>query len=197
MLAFQAATGLKQDGIIGQGEVVFLAGAVRITDQLATPGSAVGPGSAILGISLSPKVVRVDLPANKQGLLAAGNAVTVQLPDFTTVLATVLSVSKTANPSQFGPATFDVVVELHDPASAAGLDEAPVDVIVVSDSVEDVMAVPVSALVALLEGGFAVESDSGGGLTQLVPVEVEFSGENGMIEITSAALQSGDRVVVP
>ncbi len=197
VLAFQAAAGLEQDGIVHQGEVVFLPGAVRVTDQLATSGSGAGPGSAVLGISLSPKLVRIDLPADKQGSLAAGNAVTVVLPDFTEVPATVLSVSKTANQAQFGPATFDVVIELDDSAPATGLDEAPVDVIAVSDSVEDVMAVPVSALLALLEGGYAVETDAGGGLTRLVPVEVAFFGENGMIQIASAVLQPGDRVVVP
>jgi peptidoglycan hydrolase-like protein with peptidoglycan-binding domain len=197
VLAFQTAVGLEPDGIVHQGEIVFLPGSVRVTDQLATSGSGVGPGSTVLGISLSPKVVRIDLPANKQGSLAAGNTVIVELPDFTEVPATVLSVSETAKSSQFGGATFDVVVELDDAGPAAGLDEAPVDVIAVSDSVENVMAIPVSALVALLEGGFAVELDTGGGATQFVAVEVGFFGENGMIEITSATLQTGDRVVVP
>ena len=80
---------------------------------------------------------------------------------------------------------------------AAGLDEAPVDVIVVSDSVDDVMAIPVSALVALLEGGYAVEKDTGGGDIQLVAVEVGFFGSNNMIAVISDQLQPGDRVVVP
>jgi multidrug efflux pump subunit AcrA (membrane-fusion protein) len=80
---------------------------------------------------------------------------------------------------------------------AAGLDEAPVDVIVVSDSIQDVMAIPVSALVALLEGGYAVEVDAGGGRLELVAVEVGFFGSDNMIAITSAGLEPGDRVVVP
>jgi len=192
VLAFQAATGLEHDGIIDLGEVTFLPGKVRITNQLAIKGSMVGAGSAVLGVSLSDKVVRVDLPANKQGSLAVGDAVTV-----TEVPATVVFVSQTATPSANGPATFEVLVEFDDPTVAAGLDEAPVDVIVVSDSVEDVMAIPVSALVALLEGGYAVEFDAGGGLIQLVAVEVGFFSTNNMIEITSAALQPGDKVVVP
>jgi peptidoglycan hydrolase-like protein with peptidoglycan-binding domain len=197
VLAFQAATGLEQDGILDLGEVVFLPGAVRITNPLATKGSTIGAGSAVLAISLSEKVVRVDLPADKQGALAAGDAVTVEMPDYTLVPATVLFVSQTATPQPNGPATFEVLVELDNPSVAAGLDEAPVDVIVVSDSVEGVMAIPVSALVALLEGGYAVELDAGGGRTQLVAVEVGFFGENNMIEITSGALEPGDRVVVP
>jgi peptidoglycan hydrolase-like protein with peptidoglycan-binding domain len=197
LLDFQIATGLEADGIVDLGEVVSLPGAVRITGQLVANGSSVGPGSAVLGISLSTKVVRVDLPANQQGLMAAGDAVLVEMPDFAEVPATVVSVSQIATQAEFGQATFDVLIELDDPTAVGGLDEAPVDVIVVSDSVEDVMAVPVSALVALLEGGYAVEKDVGGGRTQLVGVDVGFFGANGMIEITSSALQAGDRVVVP
>ena len=94
-------------------------------------------------------------------------------------------------------AWFEVRIELDDPSIVSGLDEAPVDVIVVSDSVEDVMAIPVSSLVALHEGGYAVEMDIGNGQVQLVPVEVGFFGSNNLLEITTGALQSGDRVVVP
>jgi peptidoglycan hydrolase-like protein with peptidoglycan-binding domain len=196
LLAFQEATGLEQDGIVDLGEVIFLPGAVRVTTQLATKGSWVSAGTALLGVSLSDKVVRVDLPADEQGLLAVGDAVTVEMPDLTEVPAIVVFVSQTATPSANGPATFEVRIELNDPTVAAGLDEAPVDVIVVSDSVQDVMAIPVSALVALLEGGYAVEVDTGGGRIQLVAVEVGFFGSNNMIAITSTELEPGDRVVV-
>jgi len=197
--ALQAATGLEQDGIIDLGEIVFLPGAVRITNPLATKGSTIGAGYAVLGISLSEKVVRVDLPANRQGVLAVGDAVAVEMPNDTLVPATVVFVSQTATPgaNQWDPATFEVQIELDDPSVAADLDEAPVDVIVVSDSVEDVMAIPVSALVALLEGGYAVEVETGGGQTQLVAVEVGFFGSNNMVQITSAEVQPGDQVVVP
>jgi peptidoglycan hydrolase-like protein with peptidoglycan-binding domain len=199
VLSFQAATGLEQDSIIDLGEVIFLPGGVRVTSQLAIKGSGVGPGQAILGISLAEKTVRVSLPADEQGLLAVGDAVTVELPDQSEVPATVAFVSQTATPAAnpWDPATFEVLIELDDPTVAAGLDEAPVDVIVVSDSVENVMAIPVSALLALLEGGYAVELDAGGGKTQLVAVEVGFFGSDNMVQVTSSELQPGDRVVVP
>jgi peptidoglycan hydrolase-like protein with peptidoglycan-binding domain len=197
--AFQEAAGLEQDGVVDLGEVIYLPGAVRVTSQLATKGSWVSVGTALLGVSLSDKVVRVDLPADEQELLAVGDAVTIEMPDQTEVPATVVFVSQTATPAanEWDPATFEVRIELDDPAVAEGLDEAPVDVIVVSDSIQDVMAIPVSALVALLEGGYAVEVDAGGGHIQLVAVEVGFFGSNNMIEITSAQLEPGDRVVVP
>lgn len=199
VLAFQAASGLETDGIINLGEVIFLPGEVRITNQLATKGSSIGQGSAVLGISLAEKVVYINLPADNQRALAVGDAVSVEMPDYTEVPAAVVFVSQTATLAEndWDPATFEVRIELDDPMFAEGLDEAPVDVIVVSDSVEDVMAIPVAALVALLEGGYAVEVDTGDGIIQLIAVEVGFFSTDNMIEIISGALEPGDQVVVP
>ena len=199
IIEFQNAGALEVDGIIDLGEVVFLPGAARVTDQLTTEGNVIGAGSNVLDISFSPKVVRMDLPSDEQGLLVVGSEVVVELPDQSKVPASVISVSNTAEAPINGPglATFDVVIELSDSQLALGLDEAPVEVIVVSDSVVDVMAIPVSALVALLEGGYAVELDTGSGTRKYVGVETGFFGEDGMIEIVSSELEPGDRVVIP
>lgn len=198
VLEFQAAVGLEQDGIINLGEIVFLPDSVLITNQIATLGSSVGQGSPILGISLSEKVIRIDLPADEQGLLTVGDAVIIELPDNTEVAATVASISETAEESPYtGQVFFETVINLDNPSDADGLDEAPVDVIVVSDSVKNVIAVPVSALVALLEGGYAVEIDDGNGNTQYIGVEIGFFGSNNMIQINSDQIQPGDMVLVP
>ena len=199
IIEFQNAGAHEVDGIIDLGEVVFLPGAARVTDQLTTEGNLIGAGSNVLDISFSPKVVRMDLPSDEQGLLVVGSEVVVELPDQSKVPASVISVSNTAEAPINGPglATFDVVIELTDSQLALGLDEAPVEVIVVSDSVVDVMAIPVSALVALLEGGYAVELDTGSGTRKYVGVETGFFGEDGMIEIVSPELEPGDRVVIP
>ena len=74
--------------------------------------------------------------------------------------------------------------------------EAPVDVEIVTDRAEDVLAVPVAALVALAEGGYAVEVDTGGGTVRLVSIETGFYAD-GLVEVTSSGLEPGDRVVVP
>jgi len=197
VLAFQDATGLEQDGIINLGDVVFLPGSARVTDALRTVGNSVSVGSEVLLASLSDKVVQMPLPANFQDMVAVGDPVIVELPDGSEVPGTVTYRSKTATPGQNGSATFEVRITLDDPTLAQNLDWAPVDVHVVAHSVEGVMAVPVSALVALLEGGYAVEIDAGHGQTEYVGVEVGFFGSNNMIQISSAELQPGDMVVVP
>ena len=55
-----------------------------------------------------------------------------------------------------------MTVRLIQPAAAGHLDQAPVSVNIVSAQARDVLAVPVSALVALAGGGYAVEVVQGG-----------------------------------
>jgi hypothetical protein len=92
--------------------------------------------------------------------------------------------------------TFQTLVELDDVSVAAGLDQAPVSVEVVTDSRSGVMAVPVTALLALSEGGYAVEVENADGTTHLVAVDPGLYASN-LVEVTSSALQVGDQVVVP
>jgi len=150
---------------------------------------------------LSNRIVRVFLSLDDEGLLAVGDPVTVELPDLSEIPGTVVFVPQIPTPSNYSPPSFEVLVEIDDPTAAAGLaelpDETSVDVIFISDAVDDVMAIPVSALVALLEGGYAVEVDTAIGGPRLVAVEIGFFGSNNMIAVTSDALQPGDQVVVP
>jgi hypothetical protein len=157
-------------------------------------------------IGAGNRIARVFLPLNDEGMLAVGDPVSVELPDFSTVPGTVVFVPQTPTASASGAASFEVLVEIDetgtmDEATAATLanlpDETSVDVIFVSDGVTDVMAVPVTALVALLEGGYAVEKKTALGQTRLVAVDVGFFGSDNMIAVTSDVLQPGDQVVVP
>jgi peptidoglycan hydrolase-like protein with peptidoglycan-binding domain len=196
VLAWQADVGADVDGIVDLGEVYFSATALRVNDQIAAVGATVGNGSPVLGITAADIVVKVDLPADDQDLVEVGDSVVVVLPDNSEVAATVDSVETVATFDQQGNAVFDVVISLNDPAAAAGLDEAPVDVDVISDSVSNVLAVPVSALVALSEGGYAVEVQQTDGSTELMAVEPGFYAD-GLVEVTETRLIAGMLVVVP
>jgi multidrug efflux pump subunit AcrA (membrane-fusion protein) len=110
--------------------------------------------------------------------------------------ASVTSVGTIAIRSQEFGTYFEVEVTLNRQGAATGLDEAPVDVDIVEDRAEDVLAVPVAALLALAEGGYAVEIDTGSGKTRLVRVETGMYA-GGSVEITSSELEGGMLVVVP
>jgi hypothetical protein len=73
-------------------------------------------------------------------------------------------------------------------------DRSPVTVLVEIEAAAGVLAVPVEALLALAEGGYAVER-AAGATTELVAVELGVFAD-GMVEITGD-LEPGDQVVVP
>jgi peptidoglycan hydrolase-like protein with peptidoglycan-binding domain len=195
VLAWQAATGFEDDGVVDLGQVVFLSSTVRVNEVLTSVGSSVNSGTPVLGISSADQFVTFDLPAADQGLVVVGQDVIIEMPDGSDAGGKVVEIDSVATGGQ-GSATFGVKIVLDDPSVAVGLDEAPVDVEVISDSVSDVMAVPVSALVALSEGGYAVEVDAGGGTTRLVAVDPGFYAD-GLVAVESDGLAIGDMVVVP
>ena len=195
VLAWQESLGAEPDGEVLRGDVVFMTGSARTLEQLATVGSSVNPGANVLAISSADKLVTMDLPAADQGLLFAGVTVTVGLPDGTEVEATVTEVASIATGNNQN-ATFAVTIALDDPSVAAGLDEAPVKIHVITDDALGVKAVPVTALLVLAEGGYAVQVDDGAGGIRLVGVEPGFFAD-GLVEVTAGGLVFGDRVVVP
>ena len=192
--AFEEAYGLTVDGRLTAGEIMFVDSAVRVAKRLTSLGSTINAGMPVLAVTGERTLVTMNLPAADQGTIAEGMAVSVELPDGTEVPATVVTVARIAT-LDANETVFEVEIELDDPGAAAGLDEAPVDVSVVTDSVEGVLAVPVAALLALAEGGYAVEIDAGGGATRLVAVEPGFFAD-GLVEIRGE-IEPGDRVVVP
>lgn len=196
VLEWQAATGMEVDGVVNLGEVVFRSGPVRVATQATPPGSPVNAGGPVLGVTSSEIVVTADLPAEDQGILAVGDAVAVELPDGTEVPGTVTEVATVATRDATGNTVFEVTIALDDPAAAGDLDEAPVEVSVVTDSVTDVVAVPVTALLALREGGYAVEVQNPDGTTSLVGVEPGFFAD-GLVELVNPSIQPGEMVVVP
>ena len=89
--------------------------------------------------------------------------------------------------------TVRVVVALAEAANAA-FDSSPVEVLVTAERAEGVLSVPVDALLAVAEGGYAVERVRSGH-TQLVGVEPGAFAD-GYVQVTGD-LTEGDEVVVP
>jgi hypothetical protein len=194
---WEKATGQKRDGAIALGDVIILPTALRVRETTAQLGSQVGPGTPILSATSATKIVTVELATTDRDRLAAGSAVSITLPDDTVIAGTVRSIGRVATvPDQGKSATVPVTIDLDDPAAAPDLDRAPVTVHVTTESHPGVLAVPVDALVALLEGGYAVEVVEAGGARRYVAVEIGLFDAN-RVEISGAGLQAGDRVVVP
>lgn len=199
----QKATGQKSDGVVELGEAVFLPGPIRVTERPVDLGSPVGPGSAVLTGTGDERLVTLDLAADRTNVVREGDAVTVELPDGSTANAKVARIGSVASAAtdQFGqPGTPTVKVDItfDDPVVADAFTYAPVDVHAVRSRRDDVLAVPVNALLALLEGGYAVEVMAADGSSHLVGVETGIF-QDGWVEVTPAGggLAVGDLVAVP
>jgi len=196
LIAWQKSIAAPVDGVLNIGEVMVTEDPIRIAQSHISVGSIVKQGTQIFTPSTSTSVVSVRLPAEDQELLVLGDPVNVIMPNGDDEPATVTSVGTVAIRSQELGTYFEVEITLENQGAATGLDEAPVDVEAINDRAENVLAVPVTALLALAEGGYAVEVDAGNGTTKLVGVEVGMYAD-GSVEIISDQIDAGTRVVVP
>ncbi|HSA52557.1 MAG TPA: peptidoglycan-binding domain-containing protein [Yinghuangia sp.] len=170
--AWQKALGIPETGTIGPGDAVVAPEARRVDSVTATLGRAAsGP---VLDWTGTARGVSVALEVQYEDLVDTGTKATVELPDGTTVDAEVTRVGSvaTAAPSVGGGAdgqgpqaasqdsegaTLPVELAVSDQGKLGRYQAAPVEVTFVAETREGVLAVPVNALVALREGGYAVE----------------------------------------
>lgn len=192
--AWQAASGLPATGAIEPGWIVVAPGPVRIANHIATVGERLGGGSgdsrAVLTYSGTQKQVAVALDIADQGLAVVGREVGVTLPDDREVEGVIATVGATVTEGKI-----EVAVDLPDQSAVATYDAAPVDVEFVSDRREDVLSVPVMALLARPEGGFGVEIVEGA-KNRIVPVRTGLFG-SGRVEISGDEIAEGFLVGVP
>ena len=193
---WQKSINRTRDGTLDASDIAFLPGPIRVAGHAATLGSHVGPGAPVLDASSASRVVTLDLSASRQDLATPGQAVSVELPDGTLVGGTIREVGRVATVDQnSGAATVPVTIDLDPAATLPELDAAPVTVHAVVTRHDDVLAVPVSALVALLESGYAVEVVDDDGARRYVAVETDLF-DDGWVEIRGDGLAAGMAVVV-
>jgi Putative peptidoglycan binding domain len=203
--AIQRAHGLPATGSFSLGSVVFEPGAARVTSVTPAVGQSVQPGP-MLTLSSTRHSVSLQLNAAEQSQVKVGNRVVITLPDNTTtpgVVDFVGNVATTsANSNANGNSAADtpalpVAIRLLHPADAGTLDQAPVNVLVTTASVRNALVVPVSALVALAGGGYALEVVDAG-VHQLVAVTPGlFDDAEGLVQVKGRDVRAGQRVVVP
>jgi peptidoglycan hydrolase-like protein with peptidoglycan-binding domain len=185
---------LVQTGVIDPAAMVIAPGTLRVAAVIAHLGDqAGGPLLAYVGTT---RVVTIALEVALQNLVRPGLSATITLPDGNTVVGTLTTVGAVANPgADHQPATIDVTVAIADQSKLGALDQAPVVVSLVSARLENVLAVPVAALVVLPEGGYGVQVMTGS-TTHYVAVKLGMFA-NGQVQITADGIAEGTLVVVP
>ena len=185
-------------GSLSLGQVAFEPAALRVA---TVTGSLGGPASGpVLAATSDRHVVTIPLDASQQSEVRVGDTVSITLPGGTTTPGVVSSVGTVATTSGSGGSpttTIPVQVKLTDPQAAGTLDQAPVTVYITTATARDVLAVPVTALLAQSPGGYVVEVVGPGSTRRYVPVTAGpvFDDNSGMVQV-SGALTPGQRVVV-
>ncbi len=205
---WQASLGLPQTGSVELGEVVFTPGEVRIAGHTARVGDTIGRDAAVLSYTGITKLVTVELKVVDRRLAVKGGTATVVVPGMPAVKGTISEVStdiraqgtpeaSTAPAGTVSAATearIEVTVTIADQSALSSVDASPVDVEFVSDERQDVLAVPVTALLALPQGGYGVEVVDGP-TTRIVPVTTGMFAA-GLVEVTGDGIAEGMTVGV-
>jgi peptidoglycan hydrolase-like protein with peptidoglycan-binding domain len=181
---WQKDNGMPQTGQVAAGQIVVVAGEIRIASGSAEIGDKVGPGKPVLSYTSTSRTVTVALDVAKQQLVKKGVPAKVSLPDGSTVDGVVAAVGTVATKTDKST-TIDVTISVQNQKSLGSLDAAPVNVTLVSGKHPDVLAVPVAALVALPDGKYAVQVVTGDAVSY-VPVKVGVFAQ-GKVEVSGVA----------
>ena len=170
VLRWQVAVGVPYvdasatDATVPAGSFVIVPGGLEVGTAAVADGTPILSDTVVLDLTKAARVVSTTAPLGDD-TFAVGATMEVEYPDGTTTTGTVTEVGTTATNASGTPGatpTVPITIEVASiPDSAASFVEIPVTLRVVSTSVPNAIVVPVSALVALKEGGYAVQVVSG------------------------------------
>ncbi|WP_283135256.1 peptidoglycan-binding domain-containing protein [Rhizohabitans arisaemae] len=191
---WQEDMGVPVTGKVEPRDAVVRPGPIRVAELKTTLGAAAG--GPVLTHTGTTREVTVALDVADQHLVKKGQKATVELPDGSTVQGKVKSIGKVASQTtaqEETTTTVDMVVSVPDNAKLKSFDTTPVEVVIVAEQRKNVLAVPVTALVALAEGGFGVQVLQGSALSYAAVETGMFA--DGKVEVTG--VPEGTTVVVP
>jgi len=214
----QSDLGLNPTGALPLGDVVFLLGksVVQYDANFPSIGTEVSSNSVVLSLlpieqesSLSNKSgvvpsfvslqkVSTSIPVVNKDLIEVDSQVKIELPNEIEVYGSVSDIGKTAiipEGNQASDPYLEVSITINDDQSFPEWTGAEVIVYVTREIASAVMAVPVTSLVSVLDGGYGLEVVTNNA-TQLVPVEVGMH-SGGWVEVSSEYIKEGTQVMNP
>ncbi|MEW2493451.1 hypothetical protein AB0942_07850 [Streptomyces nodosus] len=193
---WQRDTGRKATGTLDPDRTVVLPGPSRVDAVKAQLGDPAAED--VLSLTAQTKSVTVKVDAGSADSLHKGDKIGIVLPDTRTVPGRIVSVGTTVqggNDSDAGDGidatpTLQVTVRPLHSADVAKLDAASVQVVFTTRTRKNVLVVPVGALLALSEGGYALQRPGG----KLVGIRTGLFAK-GLVEVSGAGVEEGDVVV--
>jgi peptidoglycan hydrolase-like protein with peptidoglycan-binding domain len=202
--AWQADTGAEQSGTVASRDVVFVPEGGRLDALHVSVGDIVRRGAPVLDITSTDRVVNIEADLEDRDRLDVETKVTVVLPGGQkiagSVSATRVVKGASGEPGEGagGGASDSEAIVQAEIALARAPDElvgTPVEVVVAIDERADVLLVPISALLALAEGGYGLEVVRDDGTTNIVRVDTGLFAD-GKVEVRGAGIAKGTVVGV-
>ncbi len=188
--------------VVPAGSFVVVPAGLSTGAALLTDGTTPAGDAIVLGLTTSAREVTTTAPIG-DATFALGATIDVEFPDGTVSPGTVIDVGNVAVNNQNVPGatpTVEITIRVDQiPSDVDAFVQIPVTLRVVSESAAGAFVVPVSALVALAEGGYALEVVDGDGQdapTHLIAVELGLF-TDGFVSVTGADVAAGLTVVVP
>ncbi|QES43007.1 peptidoglycan-binding protein [Streptomyces venezuelae] len=189
-------------GRVGKGDVVFQPDRVKVVSADAALADPVGPDGPVLTVASTQPVIRAELDESDASLAARGTEVEVTLPSGRKEPGRVTgTVRPEEQDGEGGGGSGDgitVEITLDGGRSAAAGEDAKATATVrfVSESRENVLTVPVEAVVALrgAHGGYGLQTVSGG-TSRMVRVKTGMTAD-GRIEVSGPGIAEGTKVGV-
>jgi len=200
---WQEDLGLSETGAVEKGRVVYAAGPLRVDTLELAVGASVKAGDAVLAYTGTARVVVVELEAAQQRLAVKNAAVSLELPNGKTIAGKIAkshtvvetTTGEGANVEDTSETKIQVTVSIQDKKAVAGLDQASLEVGFTASQRENVLTVPVAALLALAEGGYGVQVVDGT-TTRMVAVKTGMFAR-GRVEVSGNGLAVGQTVRMP
>ncbi|MER5431655.1 peptidoglycan-binding domain-containing protein [Streptomyces sp. NPDC002588] len=223
---WQHNLGLPRTGSVGVDQVVYGPGRVRVAQHSVRLGASAD--AQVLNCTSTTKVVTADVQTAEAGWAVKGTKVQVKLASGASVAGTVAAVGagETGGSGDSGESsggtsggqgsdgesgsgsgsgsqndTVKVTIAVTRQKALRGTDPGTVDIRYTAERRENVLAVPVVALLALAEGGYGLEvvenSRAGTGpRTRIVPVRTGLFAE-GLVEVSGPGISAGATVGMP
>ena len=183
---WQAARGLTVTGSIPLGQVVFLPTAILVGAANVAAGEAAAPGQRPYQVTTGRRTVTVPLNPTLPPALV-GESVSIVLPSQATVPGKITAMGAVSSTS--GQLTVT-------PSGATGTGvNVQVQVSLAVQSARGVLAVPISALLALAGGGYGLEVVTPSGAHRLAGVAAGLF-TSGQVQVSGPGITAGTRVVV-
>lgn len=193
---WQRASGLPVTGLGDPGLFTPVIDGHAVERHGLGEQDVVSTGGPVLATSRSQLSVSVVVDVAEADEFAVDQEVSVEAADGSTldgVVTDIGAVTPAAN-AQDSP-TVEITIDIEAGADVS-LIEGPVTVVSAGEEILGATVVPTRALLALAEGGFAVEKLAGDDQTRLIAVEIGAFAD-GVVELVAGDLQPGDEIVVP